>query len=58
MFLQDGIRRMTGVTLDVRRDSEVRRGIVIALLGNAPADHRGTHRFTLEPPTVRSSWRK
>ena len=32
MFLQDGIRRMTGVTLDVHSDSDLRRGIVVSLL--------------------------
>ena len=50
MFLQDGIRRMTGVTLEVRSDSEVRRGIVIALLGNAPAELR-------DDPVVRRALR-
>ncbi len=35
-FLQDGIRRVTGRTLDVRSDRDVSRGIVLMLSKNAP----------------------
>ncbi len=39
-FLQDGIQRMTGRTLDVHSDSDVSRGIVLMLARNAPQELR------------------
>lgn len=37
-FLQDGIRRMTGRTLDVQSGTDLRRGIILTLLENASPD--------------------
>lgn len=40
LYLQDGIRRMTGRTLDVCSNSDVSGGIVLLLAKNAPAELR------------------
>lgn len=40
LFLQEGIRRMTGKTMEVRSDRDLSRGIVLVLLKNAPAELR------------------
>ena len=37
-FLQEGIARITGQTLDVRSDNDVSRGIVLLLARNAPQE--------------------
>ncbi len=37
-FLQEGIARMTGQTLDVRSDDDISRGIVLLLARNAPPE--------------------
>ncbi|MCA9176536.1 MAG: hypothetical protein KDB14_18740 [Planctomycetales bacterium] len=50
LFLQEGVRRMTGRSLPVRSDSDVSQGIVLVLLGNAPDDIR-------DQPFVSSSLR-
>lgn len=40
LYLQDGIRRMTGVTLDVTSNAELGRGIVLMLRRHAPLEVR------------------
>jgi hypothetical protein len=39
-FLQEGIARMTGQTVEVRSDRDVSRGIVLLLVNNAPQELR------------------